>query len=1206
MRYVFGPYTLDLRRYELRQAGRLVRLEPRVFDLLAYFVQHPGRTVTTEELLEQLYPHQFAPVDRLTNAVTQARKALGDTGQTQQYIQTVRRRGYRFVAPVVVQPQAETDAPSPPPDTPLPAERLGQDHTDAGSPPAAVPSALPVVPQPARDTVPTPRAAGHDRPDAERRQLTVLVCRMSGAPPRSAPLDPEVMLEVVRDYQAMGAEIAHQFAGHMAQEQGDRLVVYFGYPQAHEDDARRAVHTGLGMVAGMAELNRRLNRDEEERLAVRVGIHTGIVVVGARGQDGREQLVLGNTPTIAAQMQGLAAPNTVVISSATRRLAEGYFDCQALGTHILDDSTEPLAVYQILQERPAQSLFEVAVTKGLTPLVGREHEVGLLCERWAQVKDGLGQVVLLSGEAGIGKSRLVQALEEHLAGEVHTRVEYRCLPYYQNTALYPVVTHLQRLLRFTREEASEETLHKLEEALEPYGFTLEEMVPLLAALLSLPLPDHYPSLNLTPQDQKQKTLEALLAWLLAEAERQPVCVVMEDLHWVDASTLEWLSLLIDQVSAARLLVLLTFRPDFHSPWAIHSYLTHLTLSRLTRRQVEVMAEQVAGGKALPIEVLRQLVTKTDGVPLFVEELTKMVLESGLVKEREERYELTDPLPPLAIPATLHDSLMARLDRLETAKQVMQLGAVLGREFSYEVIRAVSPVDEATLQQELARLVEAELLYQRGLPPQARYVFKHALIQEEAYQSLLRRTRQQYHQQIAQVLEARFLETRETQPELLAHHYTEAGLSAQALPYWQQAGQRAIERSAHLEAAQHLATGLELLATLPETPARAQQELGLQMALGPALMATKGNAAPEVEQTYARARALCAQVGETPQLFSVLRGLCRFYSNRGALPTARELGEQLNRLAQRTAEPARLLEAHDALGHTLFFLGEYAAAQTHLEQGIALTDLTAQQAQALRHGAAPGVVCLAMAANTLWCLGYPAQALRRSQEALAQAQALAHPYSLALAQYWATFLYDRRREIPAALAQADALLSLATAQGFPLWVGFGTYWRGRALALQGQSEAGLAQMYQGMEAVLAMGNSVSRPLFLVLLAEAAGHAGQVEQGLCLLAEALTALEASGRGDLLAEAYRLQGEFFLRQATSEAAQAEACFQQALAIARRQQAKSWELRVAMSLSRLWQQQGKQVEACELLVLIYGWFTEGFDTADLQEARTLLEDLS
>jgi predicted ATPase len=627
---------------------------------------------------------------------------------------------------------------------------------------------------------------------------------------------------------------------------------------------------------------------------------------------------------------------------------------------------------------------------------------------------------------------------------------------------------------------------------------------------------------------------------------------------------------------------------------------------LGRAQVEAMIERITGDKALPAEVVQQIVTKTDGVPLFVEELTKAILESSLLRQHEDRYELTGPLPSLAIPATLHDSLMARLDRLAAGKEVAQLAATLGRTFPYELLRAVSPLDAAMLQQALARLVEAELLYQRGVLPQATYLFKHALIQEAAYQSLLKSTRQQYHQRIARVLEAQFPETCETQPELLAQHYTAAGFREQAVGYWQRAGQQARQRSANREAIEHLTTGLELLATLPETPTRTQQELDLQLALGPALIATKGHAVPEVEQIYARARALCAQIGETPQLFPTLRGLCWFYRSRGALPTAREIGEQLLRLAQREAAPTPLLEAHEALGNTLCFLAEYAAARAHLEQGIALTDPATQRALAFRRGWAPGVGCLAVAASALWCLGYPTQAMRRSQEALVLAQALAHPYSLALAQHSAAVLHYRRREALAVQAQAEALLPLATAQGYPLFVGLGTCWCGWMLAVQGQGEAGLAQMHQGLAAVLATGFMVGWPLCLVLLAEVAGHAGQIAEGLRLLAEVLTASEASGQGDLLAEAYRLQGALLLRQAIPDADQAEACFQQALTIARRQQAKSWELRTAVSLSRLWQRQGKRAEAYELLAPIYHWFTEGFDTADLQEAKALLDALA
>ena len=1095
------------------------------------------------------------------------------------------------------------------------------------------------------------------RPEAERRQLTVMFCDLVGSTALSEQLDPEELREVVRAYQQVSATVIGRFAGHIAQYLGDGLLVYFGYPLAHEDDAQRAVRAGLEIVGvlrgqgsgvGGQEKQQYLTVRLSQPLQVRIGIHTGLVVVGEMGGGGKhEQLALGDTPNIAARVQGVAEPDTVVISAATHRLIEGYFTCRALGAQTLKGLSTPVPVYQVLGESGVQSRFEVAITTGLTPLVGREQEVGLLLERWEQVKEGAGQVVLLSGEAGIGKSRLVQALKEQVARGAHARIECRCSPYYQNSALYPVIEHLQRLLQFRREDTPQEKLRKLEETLGQYAFARREAVPLFASLLSLPLPNLYPPLTLTPQKQKQKTLEAVLAWLLEEAERQSTLSVWEDLQWADPSTLEFLNLLIDQAPTARILVLLNFRPDFSPPWATRLHLTQLTLSRLARKQVEVMIERVTGGKALPAEVLGQLVTKTDGVPLFVEELTKMVLESGLLREADSSYELTGPLPPLAIPATLQDSLMARLDRLATVREVAQLGATLGREFPYELIQAVSPLDEASLQRDLARLVEAELLYQRGQPPQARYIFKHAMIQEAAYQSLLKSRKQQYHRRIAQVLEERFPETRETHPELVAHHYTEAGLREQATPYWHKAGQRAIERSANIEAIRHLTKGLELLKTLPDTVERTQQELTLQITLGPALMATKGYAAPEVESAYARARALCQQMGETSELFPALLGLSTFYLIRGEFHTARELGEQLLSLAQRVHDSALLVEAHYVLGTTLFHLGELAPAKEHLEQGIALYDPQQHRFLAFRYGQDPGVFCLCYMVRILCFLGYPDQALQRSQEALALAQELSHPFSLALAFTFAALAHQLRREGHAAQEQAEAVIALCTEQGFAFYLAMGTILRGWALTVQEQGEEGTAQMRQGLAAWRATGAELFRPHLLALLAEAYGKVGQAEEGLSVLGEALAAAHKSGKRFYEAELYRLKGELTLAQSsvqslassvkkssrfkvqgstfpapnpapntqhltpstqhpTPSTQEAEACFRQAIEIARSQSAKAWELRAVMSLSRLWQQQGRQEDARQMLTEIYGWFTEGFDTADLKEAKALLQELT
>jgi predicted ATPase/class 3 adenylate cyclase len=1053
----------------------------------------------------------------------------------------------------------------------------------------------------------------------------VLFCDLVDSSVLATQLDPEDLREVVRAYQETCTKVIARFEGHIAQYLGDGLLVYFGYPLAHEDDAQRAVWAGLGMVEAVGQLNTRLAQEQGVSLAVRLGVDTGLVVVGDVGGGTRqEQLALGETPNLAARLQGLAAPNTLVISATTFHLLGGFFACQPLGTPPLKGQAQPLAVYRVLYESMARTRLEAVGSTGWTPLVGREQEVRLLRERWAQAKDGCGQVVLLSGEAGIGKSRLVQVLQAQVASEPQTWLTpCQCSPYHQHTALYPMIDLLERVaLRFEREESPEQKVNKLAGFLVQYGLPLAETVPLFATLLSLALPADYAPLQVSPEQQKQRMLHALLTILLRIAAPQPVLFVMEDLHWVDPTTLEFLSLLVDQGPTARILALWTFRPDFSPPWTGHSHLTQVTVTRLPSRQVVEVIRQVAHGKALPPEVLEQIVAKTDGVPLFVEELTKMVLESDLLQEQADRYALIGSLHPLEIPATLHDSLMARLDRLATVKAIAQLGATLGREFASDLLQAVSPWHEATVQRGLHQLVEAEFLYQQGLPPQATYRFKHALIQEEAYQSLLRSTRQQYHQRIAQVLEAQFPDTAQTQPEVVAHHYTEAGLNVHAVPYWQRAGQRASDRSAYVDAIAHLTQGLALLEPLPDTPARAQQELVVQMTLGPVLMTLKGGGIPEVERVYTRARELCERVGEPAELFRVLLGMWLMYSLRGEHQRTRELGEELLSLAQRIQAPDLVLEAHHALWASLSYGGELAAARPHLDQGLRLYDPQRHRLHAARYsGHDPGVCCRMVAAQSLWLLGYPDQAVASSQAALDLAEQLAHPFSVTLALTFAAMLHHSRREAPLIHARAEASMTLATAQGFlqqlervrPLW--------GWALAACGHGEAGLTQIRQALAADRSMGAMRDRPYTLALYAEALAQGGQTTEGLEALAEALALLATSGVRWWEAELHRLRGELVLQSGVQspessvfthhavrrmpQAVEAEACFHQALTVARLQQAKSWELRAAMSLSRLWQQQGKRQEAYDLLAPVYHWFTEGFDTADLQDAKALLDEL-
>jgi predicted ATPase len=699
----------------------------------------------------------------------------------------------------------------------------------------------------------------------------------------------------------------------------------------------------------------------------------------------------------------------------------------------------------------------------------------------------------------------------------------------------------------------------------------------------------------------------MLTWLLKSAEQQPVLSVWEDLHWADPSTVEWLGLLIEHVVATRLLVVLTFRPEFVPPWPVRSHLRPLTLSRFTSKDSEAMIEKIVRGKQLPVEVREQIVNKTDGVPLFVEESTKMILESGLLQEREDAYVLTGALPPLAIPATVHDSLVARLDRLGAAREVAQLGATCGREFSYELIRAVTPLDEPGLRQALGKLVQTEILYQRGIGPESQYIFKHALIQDAAYQSLLKSKRQQYHQQIAHTLEERFPEIKETEPELLAHHYTEAGLVAQAIPYWQKAGQTAIQRSANAEAISHLRRALALLSDLPENVERVQLELALQTMIGVPLMATKGYAAAEVESTYARANELCQRIGETPQLFQVLSGLFAFYLVRGNLRTARTLAEQCLRLAENVKDRTLLLEAHRMVGNSLYFLGEFPAALRHLEQAITLYDHQHHRTLAFISGQDPGVASRSFAAWCLWMLGYVDQAQARSDEAVALARELGHANTLGLALSLAANFHNSRREWSAALKCAEAVASLAEEQGLVFWGALGVFNLGVALTNLGQYEKGMTKLHQGLEMYQAAGAGLVQGGNLAVLAAISGAMGQVDKGLHMVAEAFALIQESGERGWESQLYVVKGGLILHSDhPGRADEAEACFHNAIKSARRLQTKSPELRATINLARLWRRQGKHEKAHKMLSDIYGWFTEGFDTPDLKDARALLEELA
>ena len=1046
-----------------------------------------------------------------------------------------------------------------------------------------------------------------DKAEAERRQLTVMFCDLVGSTALAERLDPEELRELIRAYQDAATAAIERFEGYVARYVGDGILAYFGYPQAHEDDAERAVHAGLGIVDVLDDLNSGLARGKGVELAVRIGIATGLVVVGDLIGEGasQESTVVGETPNLAARLQALAEANGVVIAESTYRLAGGRFEYVDLGTQVLKGVAKPVQAWRVMGERQAESRFEALHKAGLTPLVGREHEIALLLERWEQVKEGEGQVVLLSGEAGIGKSRIAQTIREHTALEEPIRLRYQCSPYHTSSALHPIIAQLEQAAQFEGGDSPQSKLEKLESLLALSTKSVEAVAPLFATLLSVPAEDRYVPLKMTPEQQKGKTLEALVAQLHGLCQQQLVLLIFEDVHWADPTSLELLEMMVEQAQRSRVLAIITFRPEFTSPWTGYAHITSLTLNRFSRKLAAALVEKITGGKSLPDEVHEEIIAKTDGVPLFVEELTKTILESGLLKEEPERYALSGPLSTVAIPATLHDSLMARLDRLGDVKEVAQYASAIGREFPRDLLAAVSPLKDDELQDALDQLVDAELVFRRGTPPEANYLFKHALVQDAAYESLLKSKRQQLHDRIAKVLETQFPERAESEPELLAYHFTEAGLSEPAIAYWKKAGLRAIERSTNLEAVAHLTKGLELLGQLPNSVERAQEELSLQAPLVSALTGAKGYSAPETGKAVMRARDLCREIGDTPQTFEVLYGVWGYVYVGGDHHAAGKLAEEGLSLAQEGGAHARLVAAHSMLGQTLVSLGRFDAAQDHLEKSIALYEPEADRTLCLIYGEDPAIASLNWLTWVLWFRGFPEQALARSHEALDKAQQLSHANTTGFALAYAAVLRHFCRDRKAAREKAQAAVDFSTEQNVPVFEAYGTVMRGWSLVEDGHPEEGVAQMHRGVAEWKAAGAVIMLPFFFALLAQGYERCGNLEEGLKLLNDAFDQVKRSGEYMWEPELHRLRATLLLSVSLKNAPEAETCFRKAMDVAQQQSAKSLELRAATSLGRLWHDQSKGEEARNLLAPIYNWFSEGFETAELKDAKALLEQL-
>jgi predicted ATPase len=1001
----------------------------------------------------------------------------------------------------------------------------------------------------------------------------------------------------------------HKYEGTINQFTGDGVMALFGAPVAHEDHAQRACYAALSIQKAIEEYSGKVKKDRVVDFKMRIGLNSGPVIVGSIGDDLRmDYTAVGDTTNLASRMESMAMPGNILVARETFKLARDFFEFESLGKVELKGKQKPLEAYKLLKAGEVETRIGAAVAKGLTRFVGRKNSMAALREALEEAKAGSGQVVGIVGEAGVGKSRILLEFKKLLPHNEYAYLQGRCLHFGGSMSYLPFLDILRSYFDIKEGDPEFIIKKKMADKIAALDEKLENALPPFMELLALKVDDEDFS-KLEPQQKREKTFEAIRNLLIRISQERPLVLAVEDLHWIDNTSEEFLNYLIGSLASTHILLVLLYRPEYTHQWGSKSYYRKIGLNQLTTQSSAELVQAILEGGEVSPEIRELILNRTSGNPLYMEELTHSLLENGSIQKKDHQFVLSGKASDIRIPDTIQGIIAARMDRLEdNLKRTMQVASVIGRDFAFRILQTITGLQEE-LKAHILNLQGLEFIYEKSLFPELEYIFKHALTQEVAYNSLLHKKRKEIHGKIGRAIEQIYAERLEEFYEMLAYHFVQGEVWDRAVTYLRQAGGRAMKKSAYVEAMAHLRKGLELLQRLPETAERAELELALQFDLATSLIVSKGWIAPEVEQAYARALELCRQVGETPTLIPVLQGLRRLYAlrgERGDAQKARELGEQLLTLAQGQNDTVLLQEAHWAFGQTLFFLGELNPARTHLEQSSAFYTPQSLSSQASRDAAGTQIACLVFTGGALWALGYPDQALETSNEALSLAHKLSHPFTLAFAFWGMAQLNQYRREVQATLEQAEATIALANEQGFPVWVEYGTPLLAWTQVMQGKTEEGIAQIRQIMANKPTAGiTNANWPIFYALLVDAYGAAGQIEEGLDMVVEALALVEKTGFCFYEAELRRLQGELLLKQAAPASRQAETCLLRALDLARNQQAKSIELRTSMSLSRLWHQHGKKQEACRLLKEIYGWFTEGFDTPDLQEASALLEEL-